>query len=815
MNIFKKYLAMFLVICMLVGAVPVSVFASETDGTVPEVTETPEATELPEVTDAPEVTEAPASDETEIADGEDVSAAGDVENETAADAGDDEDNTDDPEHVNVTLNADGEDDPEQLTENETVDVTLWVGQTMTFTDNTGNYENHDNNKEPEDEIATMEVVGEDGVTETTVSTSKATTLEDGTTYIIRVYDTNYALSSNSGRGDWGTRTRAFEYNNLTAKDVHMWTLEAVEGGYKIKSAAGYLNLGTGNNEAYLDTIGEVFTFTSTTTGWTIGNQSGRYINALGGLTTYYSAGGWTGDGTRFDLYKVTTATPGSTDISFTGVALGETTAVVGNTTYNITVVNRDLAQIVDVALSVGETKTYTDDTGNYENHANNMVPNDQIATMEVVGSTVVGTTTITPFDIISNGDTFYIQVSEGVYRAIDGGTTTELNEKNLWTAVNVGPTYCMLRNAEGKHLRITDGALAITQYANYYFYISNGVIFDGTITVGTPVEISTSAPVESTTITFEGVAPGKTTAVVGNTQYNITVTALTVNIELEVGETFTYTDTTGNYAGLTNHIPPDGNYAKMDVKSASADAETSVTTIESGKRYLIVNKNTGEIMTNIQTTVTGDYGERDALATIPEADVVGPELWTITESNGQYAVTQNGKYLATAGYVAYMYDTETLLTLTYTDQGWTIYDNTTGPALGHGAAGYYLSDNVGNNYSGSAQGTSSTPNDAMYWDIIEIPYTDVSFTGVAEGTTTAKVGYTTYNITVVAPETDDEVENTQTDGWTVDPEIQDQRITAATTENAGYTDETWENYQNALTAANEKMAEVDLPFTPL
>mgnify|MGYP003295822929 CR=1 FL=1 len=180
MNIFKKYLAMFLVICMLVGAVPVSVFASETDGTVPEVTETPEATELPEVTDAPEVTEAPASDETEIPDGEDVSAAGDVENETAADAGDDEDNTDDPEHVNVTLNADGEDDPEQLAANETVDVTLWVGENKTYTDDSGEYTYASDI--PDDKVVEMTLANI--MRATSVTGSPVTTLQTGSYVIV-------------------------------------------------------------------------------------------------------------------------------------------------------------------------------------------------------------------------------------------------------------------------------------------------------------------------------------------------------------------------------------------------------------------------------------------------------------------------------------------------------------------------------------------------------------------------------------------------------------------------------------------------------
>ncbi len=234
----------------------------------------------------------------------------------------------------------------------TVNVDLVIGETsQIYTDDTGNY--RDSASIGNDTIATMDVIGIPGVTETTVSTSKATELEDGATYILRVYDTGYALSTNTGRGDWGTRTLAFESNFLSATPEHLWTLEAVDGGYKIKSAQGYLNLGAGNNTAYVATTGEVFTFTYTNTGWTIKNPSNEYINALGGLYFYYSAGGWTGDGTRFDLYKVTIATSASTEVTFTGVSKGATSAIVGSTKYNITVSYQEVA----LGTYAGSSKT--------------------------------------------------------------------------------------------------------------------------------------------------------------------------------------------------------------------------------------------------------------------------------------------------------------------------------------------------------------------------------------------------------------------------------------------------------------------------
>ncbi len=214
-------------------------------------------------------------------------------------------------------------------------VTLKVGESKTFTDIDSTVDAGDKITGNAQYIATAKVERVEAVADTTVSTTKATTLEDGASYIMRVYDTNYALTSNTGRTDWNTQTLAFE-TYTAAEDDNVWTLEKSGSGYKIKCAAGYLNLGTGNNTAYVANSGEVFTLTSTTTGWTVKNPSGEYINALGGIANM-TAGGWTGDGTRFDFYKVTTATEASNTLTITGTGEGETSVTVGTVTYNITV----------------------------------------------------------------------------------------------------------------------------------------------------------------------------------------------------------------------------------------------------------------------------------------------------------------------------------------------------------------------------------------------------------------------------------------------------------------------------------------------
>lgn len=237
------------------------------------------------------------------------------------------------------------------------EVRLQIGEKRTFevasSVKAGSYINGN-----EAYLATAEVAHVEGVTETTVSTTKATTLEDGASYIMRYAGSNYALTSNVGKTDWGTRTLAFE-TYTAAEDNNVWTLEASGTGYKLKSAAGYLSLGSENNTATVGTAGESFTLEYTDTGWTVKNSYGKYINALGGISSM-TAGGWSEGNTRFDLYKVTSAAPSSSTLTITGT--GENvdneplSVTVGNTTYNITVTAPKKEDTL--ALNYNKTKTF-------------------------------------------------------------------------------------------------------------------------------------------------------------------------------------------------------------------------------------------------------------------------------------------------------------------------------------------------------------------------------------------------------------------------------------------------------------------------
>ena len=547
---------------------------------------------------------------------------------------------------------------------DAIPVTLNIGESRTYTDTTGNHANSIT-QTPDTAIATMTVSGTPAQ-QAGVSTTKTTVLEDGATYILRVYNTSYALSSDTGRGDWGTQTLAFQYNALTVNTKHMWTLEAADGGYKLKNANGYLNLGApaagkqGSNAAYLNTTGEVFTLLSTSTGWTVMNPSGQYINALGGLNYYYSAGGWNEGGTRFDLYKVNEETAASTTITFQGKQAGTTTATVGSTTYNITV-TADVSNVIDVELSVGEQYQRTDPTGDYENSIT-LAPDPAIVTMTVDGISVEGEFTKEALTTLSAGDTFYIEVSEGVYLTADAGTTTNLSKAELWEAYKAYTSYCTVRNTSDYYLGVGYDMVPYTSQSTLYLKMSSGLLvgYYSAAPAGTPVKITSTESKHETNITFEGKKAGFTTAIIGDTQYNITVSQNldTEDIELELGETFTFTDTTGNYSDSISQ-QPNSTYASMTVSAPTSDT------------------------------------------------------------------------------------------------------------------------------------------------------TKVTFLGIAEGATSAIVGNTQYNITVVPPEVDDEVIHSATDIWILDPEVQRQRYASLIGLNQDlYTNDSWDVYESARQAAYKQSVEV-------
>ena len=177
---------------------------------------------------------------------------------------------------------------------DTKNVTLYVGQTQTITDDTNNYENWETNEEPSGSVATMTVAGKDTTGATTTYTKASVTCD---TLISRKSNSWTAVSGYYYKADDGNyypvyakRSRNWSYSDWTYVYTYTW---------------GYSTTSSTSNVTQIGT--QSTTDTSTTPNITVYTQSNV-------------------DGT-----------PASTTITFTGVAAGETTAIVGYTLYNITV----------------------------------------------------------------------------------------------------------------------------------------------------------------------------------------------------------------------------------------------------------------------------------------------------------------------------------------------------------------------------------------------------------------------------------------------------------------------------------------------
>ena len=139
---------------------------------------------------------------------------------------------------------------------------------------------------------------------------QVTTVEANGTYVICIAGTKNALSNQQGSGAWSTHTLATGACDKIADARILWTLESAEGGYKLKNESGYLNIS--RNSASLNETGHVFELVyHEGAGWAIKSlETNEYGNNLGDSG---SIGGWSGDGTKFDLYTVNQATAEEVD----------------------------------------------------------------------------------------------------------------------------------------------------------------------------------------------------------------------------------------------------------------------------------------------------------------------------------------------------------------------------------------------------------------------------------------------------------------------------------------------------------------------
>lgn len=202
--------------------------------------------------------------------------------------------------------------------------------------------------------------------------TSANDLVSGAQYLIANQRMGVANHDNqlltTGRTSWGdNKVLALSGTPSTDSTAALWTITETNGGYTLKNGLSYLNIGnlTASASTTSKSLALACQDNNGTTGypdkyWNISySERGTtyYLNALGGQA---GAGGWAGNqsenaatdiGSRWTIYRI--VDEGATDtttVSFTGKKVGgPVTVTVGDTTYSVTVVEK---QNVEIPISI-------------------------------------------------------------------------------------------------------------------------------------------------------------------------------------------------------------------------------------------------------------------------------------------------------------------------------------------------------------------------------------------------------------------------------------------------------------------------------
>lgn len=232
----------------------------------------------------------------------------------------------------------------------TENVTVAVDRTSKAYDLTGDNLPGDGTYKTDDGIASYTIATSTGE----MTATKATSIDSKTEYII-------------GNGSQYLKRSGSSITPPTnLDDATKWTISSSENGYTIKSDSYYLSCSASSWSGYSLSAS---TIPAT---WSWSANDGFYYSVsgwFGGTTNYYLtySDGWTvlkqssarGGGQPYTA----TVVPGGKTVTFKGVAVGNTTAVIGDTQYNITVVNEDLDNAATLPIQLWITNSSIEVTG--------------------------------------------------------------------------------------------------------------------------------------------------------------------------------------------------------------------------------------------------------------------------------------------------------------------------------------------------------------------------------------------------------------------------------------------------------------------
>lgn len=280
------------------------------------------------------------------------------------------------------------------------------------------------------------------------------------------------------------------------------------------------------------------------------------------------------------------------------------------------------------------------------------------------------------------------------------------------------------------------------------------------IDLSVPAQTRASKSIEGTEVTAVAKGAGRaeiqvSDAASGKTNsYPITVAqdATSQEVRLQIGEKRTFEVASSVKAG--SYINGNEAYLATAVVTEGTTAQEAtlqpVTSIESGKSYLICNQRKEKLLTNKKTSWQVWFTSYKCLLLDGTATPNSSAKWKLTGSGTTYTAqfeSNNGGYLSISNNTASMSSQSKSLTFeyNYNDGYWNISSNN-----------YYL-NNLGDTTAAGGWKDNAAPTDAgSRWTIYEVvagaPTSNtLTIAAVGEGDTTVTIGDVTYNIYVTAP----------------------------------------------------------------
>ena len=457
----------------------------------------------------------------------------------------------------------------------------------------------------------------------------------------------------------------------------------------------------------------------------------------------------------------------------------------------------DAERAVVVYVELGETTTIVDAVHDFTG-LTPVVENEKISSVTIEGSSKVARTYGESVKALENGQ--YILVNNRAGKTLTNadaasqqgeaatmaglsmeGTKENIADNAIWTLTASGNGYT-IQDADGKYLSIERNDAGVTDeesvvsavYRNNNWTLSQdgaylndaagkGVCasgwdgdgyYDASTDSGSQWTIYTvtEKTFYSTELTFTGLFPGTTNIFIGDTLYLVRVSGNLETVELEIGESATFTDMTGDYTAA-DLSELDTDVATVELSGIYGESYSlggKVTSLTSGGAYIMVNTRAGKPVTNIPTSGSATAGAASGLTLFgAKEDAERTAVWTITSVSGGYTIQDlDGNYMTVGSNRAAMSAEQAVLALNYSAGTWTIAQN-----------GAYLNHFGGNSSTCAAgwQDYSAATDPGSQWDIYEaipttaVTGTEITFTAVGAGETYVSIGSIIYDITVNGP----------------------------------------------------------------